>query len=221
MNNSGIYAIRNNVTGDRYIGSTVSFEKRWITHCSKLRCGKHHNNHLQRAWNKYDEKSFFFSPLVICSRDNLFMYEQLVLDSFKPEYNVSQFANSPRSLVLTDEHKQRIGNANRGKKRGPLPLSVRAKISRFHTGHVKSPETRARLSMALKGRTFSAETRKKMSIAALGSKRPRTAEHQDKLTASLIGRKLPPVTAEARDRMSHSQKMRRAIEAEQRKSRDA
>jgi group I intron endonuclease len=59
----GVYEIRNLKTGAVYIGSAVDVERRWARHRSDLRCGRHSNRFLQRAWNKYGEASFKFSTI--------------------------------------------------------------------------------------------------------------------------------------------------------------
>jgi group I intron endonuclease len=57
----GVYKITNTVDGKVYIGSTtIDTNWRWSTHKSLLKIGKHHNRHLQRAWNKYGESAFTF-----------------------------------------------------------------------------------------------------------------------------------------------------------------
>lgn len=55
---SGIYAIRNNINGKVYVGQSTNIETRWIRHKSELRCHRHHNPHLQHAWDQYGESSF-------------------------------------------------------------------------------------------------------------------------------------------------------------------
>lgn len=60
----GIYGITHIASGRRYIGKTrVTFLSRWNHHRGDLKNGKHHNSHLQRAWNKYGEDAFEFGPL--------------------------------------------------------------------------------------------------------------------------------------------------------------
>ena len=64
--NYGIYGITNTVTGKMYIGQTSHpFHARWRDHRNNLKKNKHHNQHLQYAWNKYDEKAFRFDALEV------------------------------------------------------------------------------------------------------------------------------------------------------------
>ena len=55
-----IYHIINKVNNKRYIGQTINFQNRKITHLRNLRTNKHHSSKLQRAWNKYGENNFEF-----------------------------------------------------------------------------------------------------------------------------------------------------------------
>jgi group I intron endonuclease len=56
-----IYQIRNTANNKIYIGSTNNVRKRWNNHRSKLNNGKHENQYLQLAWQKYGENSFEFT----------------------------------------------------------------------------------------------------------------------------------------------------------------
>ena len=40
-----------------------------------LNCGKHHNEHLQNAWNRYGEENFTFSVLQECQEDQRYKVE--------------------------------------------------------------------------------------------------------------------------------------------------
>lgn len=67
----GIYCIKNISTGKVYIGQTTEISKRIYDHLSRLRNNCHHNDYLQKAWNKYGEKDFEFTVLRICSVEDL------------------------------------------------------------------------------------------------------------------------------------------------------
>lgn len=54
-----VYTIINIKNGKRYVGSTRLFEERKYYHLYLLRKGSHHSKILQRAYNKYGEKTSF------------------------------------------------------------------------------------------------------------------------------------------------------------------
>src|SRR5262245_47981068 len=58
-----IYRIVCFQTGEVYVGQTNSIKTRRRAHFSTLRGNRHHNLYLQRSFNKYGEKSFYFEVL--------------------------------------------------------------------------------------------------------------------------------------------------------------
>ena len=105
---SGVYEIVNKASGERYIGSAVHFQSRWKAHVKELRRNTHHAPYLQYSWNKHGEDAFEFRKLLVCSRANLLVYEQLLLDAFKPKYNTCKIAGSRLGVKLTSSDKTRI-----------------------------------------------------------------------------------------------------------------
>lgn len=94
MSNFGIYSITNKINGKMYIGQTTNdFEKRWKEHKRELRKNMHHNDKLQKAWNKYGEESFEFKTIHICDElDNLNRLEVYYIykyNSFDDGYNLT------------------------------------------------------------------------------------------------------------------------------------
>lgn len=203
---TGIYQIRNTTNGKTYVGSTVSFEKRWALHTRQLSRGTHHTQGLQRAWNKYGAEAFVFEPLLVCSRDMLLFYEQRAIDQLRPRYNSARVAGSTLGLKMSAEARANISRAQTGKK---LSAEHRAKLSEkltgrpvsakalavlrgnkgrkhseetieknrlAHIGFVHSPEARAKLSAANKGRVFTEEHRAKLSAAASARAQPLQSE---------------------------------------------
>jgi group I intron endonuclease len=57
---SGIYKIINKLDGKYYVGRSRNIVKRWKTHNRDLSYNRHHNDYLQRAWNKYGHDNFEF-----------------------------------------------------------------------------------------------------------------------------------------------------------------
>lgn len=94
---SGIYEIRNVVTGDFYIGSSRQCGKRFSTHYRELKLGIHDNPKLQNSWNKYGETNFYFSTLFECDIDSLFDVEQKYIDILNPTFNIAREVGTPNT----------------------------------------------------------------------------------------------------------------------------
>jgi len=115
---TGTYKVANKLDGMAYGGSSGNIERRRREHRRDLRNGTHHCIRLQRAWNKYGKDVFGFIPLeVIEDYDERLAAEQIWLDVHHAAgacYNIAITAGpaGPKS----EEHKRRIGDANRGKK---------------------------------------------------------------------------------------------------------
>ncbi len=105
MQLSGVYRIRNVITGEKYIGSSVHVIRRWKHHQRLLRRGRHRNRSLQRAWNRWGPQAFTFELLTLCEPKRLLQMEQRYLpkqqtfSELKRQgyYNVNPIAGSTRS----------------------------------------------------------------------------------------------------------------------------
>ncbi|MAE68785.1 hypothetical protein CL635_03200 [bacterium] len=67
----GVYQIRNTVTGDIYIGASLSFGNRFKQDFSLLVQGKHPHTELQSHWSQYDPTVFEFSILESLSHKSM------------------------------------------------------------------------------------------------------------------------------------------------------
>lgn len=67
----GIYKIKNIINGKVYIGQSRNIDSRKKEHLRDLKAGRHHNFHLQRAFDKYGESNFTHDVLVYCELDEL------------------------------------------------------------------------------------------------------------------------------------------------------
>jgi group I intron endonuclease len=117
MCNSGIYAIRNQIDGKIYVGSSVDMQHRFGQHLGALRNNKHHNIHFQRAWNKYGEENFEFEVLeVVEDVEELISIEQAYLEFFDTsiKYNQRKFASSNLGIEFSDEWKKNLSLAHLG-----------------------------------------------------------------------------------------------------------
>lgn len=132
--NCGVYLIRCEVSGHGYVGSSKVMKRRWKSHRTQLRGGRHSNFKLQAAWNKYGEAAFSFNILELCSEDNLREREVewiAKLDTFKNGYNCTQLGAGP-----DEKTRKLIAEANRRREDAGSNLRVEA----------RSPEGRSRRS---------------------------------------------------------------------------
>lgn len=141
----GVYKIECN--GKIYVGSSSrNIQKRWAQHCNDLRKGKHGNQRLQNAFNKYGENSLIFSIITIVeSPKEVIIFEQLYIDELKPYYNICEFAGSSLGRKASDETKKKLHDS--------------------HIGYINTEETRIKMSKSRMGHTTSEETKRKISEA--------------------------------------------------------
>ena len=147
---SGIYQIKNQANGKRYIGSTINFAKRWQNHLGALRRRQHRNPHLQAAFERYSEVTFVFAVLEQVKPDNLIEREQHYLDMLVPEYNLSSTAGSCLGCHASEEARRKQSEAKLGRRNPnwgkPLSEQTKRRISRARKGTSLSKETKQRVS---------------------------------------------------------------------------
>ena len=136
----GIYQITNTVNGKRYIGQSINISKRKSMHFYFLKSNTHINKHLQSSYNKYGKDSFLFEVLLLCDKETLTFFEQLLVDGLDPEYNIcKECVDSPKGRVVSEETKQKRREAGKFNTMGRPP------------GFVVSEETRQKMSKTRKG----------------------------------------------------------------------
>lgn len=183
---SGIYEIVNLENGKRYIGSAVSIPNRLSGHRSQLRAGKHRNPKLQRSWTKYGADKFVFRTILICAPANLICYEQILLDKFGPQLNLSPTAGSTLGVVLSDDRRQKISAKLKGRKRDRDAVERSAAKRR---GVKLSPEHRQTLfgNKHALGLKHTDEWKTANSLRNKGKRRPKSPEYRAKISAALKG----------------------------------
>lgn len=85
-----VYTATNTVNGKCYVGSSVTTNKRWLSHIRYLNNGNHQSIKFQRAWNKYGKDAFVWEVVEeIKDITILLVREQIWIDKLKPEYNMT------------------------------------------------------------------------------------------------------------------------------------
>jgi excinuclease UvrABC nuclease subunit len=111
---SGIYEIRNRITGERYIGKARGLIIRRNRHFRELLANEHHCVCLQKTWNDYfqdiskyvndlstitPDELFEFNVIVYCRPSELTFYEHLLIQIVKPEYNTHMTDGHARARI--------------------------------------------------------------------------------------------------------------------------
>ena len=160
MKLSGVYQIMCLANGRVYIGSSIDVSHRWQEHKKDLCARRHHNVHLQRAWQKYGAMAFEFSVIERRAPEALKEAEQRFIDANAQGFNISRFADAPmRGRKPSARHLARMARAQLGRIH---PAEVRRRISKANRGKKRTPEMVA----AMKGRVVTDEARARMSAAA-------------------------------------------------------
>ena len=179
-NHAGIYRLRvERPSGPKfYIGQAAILRKRRTQHLRDLRRGRHKNQLLQRAFQKYGEGAIRFEILIVCQRSKsvLDLYEQSVLDVYRDDevYNLCrECVGSKLGHPMSEETKLKIGTANRGRQ--------------------LNDSQKQAVAASNKARNVSEETRAKMSASRIGNQNSlghvQSAEHRAKVGAFFRGKK--------------------------------
>lgn len=143
-----IYKIKNIVSNKCYIGSSVDGKKRWVGHKRDLKLEKHHNQHLQRAWNKYGSENFSFEILEnVLDKSKLIEREQYYLDVLQPEYNIQKIAGN--SYLISKKHSG-LNHSNETKEK--IKQSMMKNTNTLGKTWHLSIDTCERMSKAKKGK---------------------------------------------------------------------
>ena len=149
--------------GKRYYGITKQkVEKRW-----KNGKGYKYHDYFYKAINKHGWDNFEHIVIArgLSEEEAKWLEVELIreLDTTNREYgyNITKGgdSNSMKGKTLSEEHRKKMSEAKKGKKR------------KKHT-----EEHKQKISESLKGRTFSEESRKKLSEAKKGKNNPKATK---------------------------------------------
>ena len=164
---SGIYRITNRVSGGIYVGSAKATNRRITTHKVALNAGKHKNQKLQRAWDKYGADAFVFEVIEhVDDLNALVKREQHWIDHYKAAetvmYNIALVAGNTLGCAMSEATRRKISASNTGKKHSE---ESRRRMAEKAIGRVYSAERNAKIAATKTGHIHSEATRLKMSLA--------------------------------------------------------
>jgi len=220
MINGIIYQAINKINKKKYVGATVNSLSVRVSghkHSAKKGC----KNHFHRGLRKWGIDNFEWSIIHkdILSEELLERLEINYIAILRPEYNEKPGGKSPsgfkmpleaieksrskiRGRPLSDEHKEKISEGNKGKVLSEESIEKlrnryfspehRRKIGLKHKGKVLSEETRLRVSKGLTGLKQSKETIEKRISKTKGKKR--SQKFCEDLRKRNLGRKLSEET---------------------------
>lgn len=146
----GIYKITNLIDGKVYIGQTVNYNKRKKRHLSSLKNGNHHNEHLQRAFDKHGEDSFKIELIKKCNIEELDKLERYYikeLDACNHDKGYNMMYGGQRYRNFTKEVRLKMSEAGKGRK---FTYEHKKKIGLAHKGRTLSQEHISKISATKK-----------------------------------------------------------------------
>lgn len=203
---SGIYVIRNTVTGDFYIGSSVNLHQRLRLHRWRLRNDRHTNPRLQAAWAKHGEPAFIFDVICLLPRDQVRPTEQRLLNrlaGLRECYNIALDASAPmmgrqhsaatRAVMLaklkeswahghlTENGKARLRAARLGKPAPPIrdPAGKARRISQRLRGRKLSPAHIEKMAASKRGAKLGAYSEERRANIGRGKREANARKRQE------------------------------------------
>lgn len=141
---SGIYQIVNKTTEKRYVGYTSNIRQRLKGHVSDLTLGKHPNDYLQKAWDKYGPHDFTLLVLeecgktMLCLREDYWVNILMTTDRYRG-YNINP--TDPNGKAgRSEETIEKIRVANKGRRPSALCIERRKQVKTSEEGRLKQRE---------------------------------------------------------------------------------
>lgn len=172
----GVYVLADVVAKKCYVGSSVDLKQRLRAHERLLKADKHHNTHLQNAFNR--NKELIVIPIPVNDDVDTLVVEQQLIDELAPTGALFNFAMD-------------VSAPTRGLKQSPESIEKRRQSN---AGFKHAPETLVLLSELAKERGMPRSVIEAGAAARVGKKL--SPEHIEKVRQTSIERMQDPAARE-------------------------
>lgn len=179
----GVYKITNMVNKKVYIGQTDRLNQREREHFYKLERNEHHNQFLQKSYNKYGKENFIFE--VLEESDNLNECELHWINNYgginsELNYNLkdptskewSNYVKVKQSKATLGENNPNYGNKWSEEQKEKLSKMKKGKTLEELIGKEKAELVKQKMSNSQKGRKHTEEVKEKIRQSNIGEKNP-------------------------------------------------
>lgn len=145
---SGIYQIKNKITGERYIGSSKDMNERFMQHKRPNRWSKEKSK-LYEDFEKYGINNFDFFYLAFVEPEFLKQVEQEFIEMLNPKYN-SINASMDKKEINKKWRKTETGRKNDARYKNKIciyngeEIKFHTLATRFYRQGIKQPYVEAR-----------------------------------------------------------------------------
>lgn len=169
-----IYKIENTIDKRFYIGKTNNFERRKFRHFWELENNRHHNQFLQRAFNKYGKDNFTMYKV----EDNLTdekateLEEKLINNTYDDNYNLSKVSSGGDLITYHPRHDEIVAQISESIKKRVSNEEYRKNLSEkmkgennpmYHKHHTDETRQKMRKNNTRRGKKFTDEEKKHLS----------------------------------------------------------
>lgn len=179
----GIYKITNKSNGKVYIGQSENLINRKRNHFYWLGRNEHHNQPLQKAYNKHGEESFVFEILEetddLDNREIYFINEYGGINSYL-NYNLknpltnefSDYVKVKQSKTMTGKNNPNFGNKWTDEMKQKLSNSKKGVTLEERLGKEKADLVKEKMRQSQTGRVHPEEVKEKIRQHNIGEKNP-------------------------------------------------
>jgi len=170
---SGVYLIECTANGKFYVGSSKNLRHRLKEHINTLNKQKHHNPHLQCAWNRYGADAFKFSVLMgsptPIPRDIRVDMEQMWIMAYSSHYgwkglfNIAPYANAPVATGTPESYRRGVESRQKYYNDPEWQATRNEAVTAGIREYYKDPAVRAKAADKIKRCWQNPETRAKKS----------------------------------------------------------